>query len=80
MISKSIALGKKPHIVVLTPGRFLDHCINTKGFSIRHSKHVFLYEPDRLLDLDLGAHVADAKRRDPSCRNRVSLQYACVGL
>lgn len=43
------------HVVVITPGRLLDHFEKTKGFSMRHLKHLFLDEPDRLLDLDLGA-------------------------
>ena len=41
MISQSIALGGKPHVVVITPGRLLDHSEKTKGFSMRHLKHLF---------------------------------------
>ena len=54
MISQSIALGKKPHVVVATPGRLLDHLENTKGFSLRQLKYLVLDEADRLLDLDFG--------------------------
>jgi hypothetical protein len=35
MVAQSIALAKKPHIVVATPGRLKDHLENTKGFSLR---------------------------------------------
>ncbi|KAI4166257.1 MAG: hypothetical protein LQ342_000145 [Letrouitia transgressa] len=54
MISQAIALGKKPHIVVATPGRLLDHLENTKGFSLRNLRHLVMDEADRLLDLDFG--------------------------
>lgn len=54
MVSQSIALGKKPHIVVATPGRLLDHLENTKGSSLRQLKYLVHYEADRLLDLDFG--------------------------
>ncbi|KAL1959521.1 hypothetical protein VTO42DRAFT_1966 [Malbranchea cinnamomea] len=54
MISQAIALGKKPHVVVATPGRLLDHLENTKGFSLRQLKYLVLDEADRLLDLDFG--------------------------
>ena len=55
MVSQAIALGKKPHIVVATPGRLLDHLQNTKGFSLKALKYFVLDEADRLLDLDFGA-------------------------
>jgi ATP-dependent RNA helicase DDX47/RRP3 len=35
LVTQSIALAKKPHIVVATPGRLKDHLENTKGFSLR---------------------------------------------
>lgn len=54
MVSQSIALGKKPHVVVATPGRLLDHLEKTKGFSLRSLKYLVMDEADRLLDLDFG--------------------------
>lgn len=54
MIPQAIALGKRPHVVVATPGRLLDHMENTKGFSLRQMKYLVMDEADRLLDLDFG--------------------------
>src|ERR1700761_4253552 len=54
MVAQSIALSKKPHIVVATPGRLLDHLESTKGFSLRQQKFLRMDEADRLLDLDFG--------------------------
>ncbi|KAG9563096.1 putative ATP-dependent rRNA helicase rrp3, partial [Aureobasidium melanogenum] len=54
MVPQAIALGKKPHIIVATPGRLLDHLENTKGFSLRTLKYLVMDEADRLLDLDFG--------------------------
>ena len=54
MVSQSIDLGKRPHIIVATPGRLLDHLENTKGFTLRSLKYLVMDEADRLLDLDFG--------------------------
>ncbi|KAF2644953.1 DEAD-domain-containing protein [Massarina eburnea CBS 473.64] len=54
MVSQSIAIGKRPHIVVATPGRLMDHLENTKGFSLKHLRYLVMDEADRLLDLDFG--------------------------
>ncbi|KAK6128888.1 hypothetical protein DH2020_037368 [Rehmannia glutinosa] len=51
-VQQSIALGKRPHIVVATPGRLVDHLSNTKGFSLRMLKYLVLDEADRLLNDD----------------------------
>ncbi len=54
MVPQAIALSKRPHIVVATPGRLMDHLENTKGFSLKHLKYLVMDEADRLLDLDFG--------------------------
>ncbi|CAM8998565.1 unnamed protein product [Rhodiola kirilowii] len=48
MMQQTVALAKRPHIVVATPGRLVDHLTNTKGFSLRSLKYLVLDEADRL--------------------------------
>ncbi|KAH7127502.1 P-loop containing nucleoside triphosphate hydrolase protein [Dactylonectria macrodidyma] len=57
MVPQSIALGKKPHIIVATPGRLVDHLEKTKGFSLRTLKYLIMDEADRLLDMDFGPSI-----------------------
>ncbi|KIK03832.1 hypothetical protein K443DRAFT_676488 [Laccaria amethystina LaAM-08-1] len=57
MPTQAIALAKRPHIVVATPGRLMQHLEETKGFSLRSIKFLVLDEADRLLDLDFGASI-----------------------
>lgn len=40
MVDQAIALSKKPHIVVATPGRIVDHLENTKGFNLRNLRYL----------------------------------------
>ncbi|KIV83106.1 hypothetical protein PV11_05160 [Exophiala sideris] len=58
-ILQAMALGKKPHIIVATPGRLVDHLENTKGFSLRQLRYFVIDEADRLLDdLDFGPELS----------------------
>ncbi|KAL7628482.1 ribosomal RNA processing protein [Parahypoxylon ruwenzoriense] len=54
MVPQAISLSKKPHIVVATPGRLLDHLEKTKGFKLSSTKYLVIDEADRLLDMDFG--------------------------
>ena len=57
MVDQAIALAKKPHIVVATPGRLVDHLENTKGFHLKTLKFLVMDEADRLLTLDFGKEI-----------------------
>lgn len=69
MVPQAIALAKRPHIIVCTPGRLVDHLENTKGFSLRLLKYLVLDEADRLLDLDFGTELDNILKVLPKERN-----------
>jgi ATP-dependent RNA helicase DDX47/RRP3 len=52
MIQQAIALARKPHVIIATPGRLVDHLENTKGFSLRTIGELVLDEADRMLSMD----------------------------
>ena len=57
MMEQSMTLGKRPHIIVATPGRLVDHLENTKGFNLKQLKYLVLDEADRILNLDFEKEV-----------------------
>ncbi|XP_050514033.1 probable ATP-dependent RNA helicase DDX47 [Diabrotica virgifera virgifera] len=57
MMSQALILAKKPHILIATPGRLLDHLENTKGFSLRALKFLVMDEADRILNMDFEVEV-----------------------
>lgn len=52
MVTQALALAKRPHIIVATPGRLVDHLENTKGFNLRALKYLVMDEADRILNMD----------------------------
>lgn len=56
-MTQALALAKKPHVVIATPGRLVDHLENTKGFSLRSVKYLVMDEADRILNMDFGEEV-----------------------
>ncbi|CCH60152.1 hypothetical protein TBLA_0C03500 [Henningerozyma blattae CBS 6284] len=54
MMDQARDLMRKPHIIIATPGRLMDHLENTRGFSLRKLKFLVMDEADRLLDLEFG--------------------------
>uniref|UniRef100_A0A8D0GG76 Probable ATP-dependent RNA helicase DDX47 n=1 Tax=Sphenodon punctatus TaxID=8508 RepID=A0A8D0GG76_SPHPU len=57
MMSQSLALAKKPHVIIATPGRLIDHLENTKGFNLRALKYLVMDEADRILNMDFETEV-----------------------
>lgn len=52
MVAQSLQLAKKPHILIATPGRLVDHLENTKGFNLKAIKYLVMDEADRILNMD----------------------------
>ncbi|KAK8542528.1 hypothetical protein V6N12_015124 [Hibiscus sabdariffa] len=59
LMQQQIALAKRPHIIVGTPGRLVDHLTNTKGFSLHKLKYLVLDEADMLLNEDFEKALDD---------------------
>lgn len=57
MMTQAIALARKPHVVIATPGRLVDHLENTKGFSLRSLRFLVMDEADRILNMDFETEV-----------------------
>jgi ATP-dependent RNA helicase DDX47/RRP3 len=89
---QSIAIAKRPHIIVATPGRLHWHLENTKGFSLRGVKFLVrvgilltsiylplcqvLDEADRLLDLDFGPIIDKILKIIP--KERITYLYSAT--
>ena len=57
MMTQSIALAKKPHVIIATPGRLVDHLENTKGFTLKTIRYLVMDEADRILNMDFEEDV-----------------------
>lgn len=57
MVSQALQLSKKPHILIGTPGRLVDHLENTKGFNLKAIKYLVMDEADRILNMDFEVEI-----------------------
>uniref|UniRef100_A0A023F8N6 RNA helicase n=1 Tax=Triatoma infestans TaxID=30076 RepID=A0A023F8N6_TRIIF len=57
MMSQALTLAKKPHIIIATPGRLVDHLENTKGFNLKALKFLVMDEADRILNMEFEFEV-----------------------
>ena len=69
MITQAITLAKKPHIIIATPGRLVDHLQNTKGFNLRNLKFLVMDEADRMLSMDFEEEINQILEVIPRERN-----------
>lgn len=76
MMTQSIALAKKPHIIIATPGRLVDHLENTKGFSLKTIRYLVMDEADRILNMDFEEDVDKMLKVIP--RDRVTYLYSAT--
>lgn len=58
MVSQALQLARKPHIIIATPGRLVDHLENTKGFNLKAIKYLVMDEADRILNLDFEVELS----------------------
>lgn len=72
MMTQAVALSKKPHVIVATPGRLVDHLENTKGFSLRTLKFLVMDEADRLLDMEFGPSLDKILKVIPDNETHIS--------
>ncbi|GAM25412.1 hypothetical protein SAMD00019534_085870 [Acytostelium subglobosum LB1] len=68
-MAQSMALARKPHIIVGTPGRVVFHLENTKGFNLKSLKYLVLDEADRLLSMDFEEEINTILKVIPRERN-----------
>merc|ERR1719469_848095 len=76
MVSQAIQLAKKPHIIVATPGRLIDHLENTKGFNLKALKFLVMDEADRILNMDFEVEVDKILRCIP--RERRTMLFSAT--
>lgn len=76
MMTQSIALAKKPHIIIATPGRLVDHLENTKGFTLKSIKFLVMDEADRILNMDFEEEVDKMLRVIP--KDRTTYLYSAT--
>jgi len=69
MVDQAMQLAKKPHIVIASPGRLVDHLENTKGFHIKGIKYLIMDEADRLLSMDFDQALDKILENSPRDRN-----------
>ena len=76
MMSQSLTLAKKPHIIIATPGRLVDHLENTKGFNLKALKYLVMDEADRILNMDFEQEVDKILKAIP--RERRTLLFSAT--
>ncbi|NWS03215.1 DDX49 helicase, partial [Motacilla alba] len=59
MVAQALALSRRPHVVVATPGRLADHLRSSSTFSLGKIKFLVLDEADRLLEQGSADFSAD---------------------
>ncbi|KAK1351035.1 DEAD/DEAH box helicase [Hamiltosporidium tvaerminnensis] len=61
MVIQTMNINRKPHVIVGTPGRIVDHLDRTKKFCLSKTKMLVLDEADKLLEMDFENEIKRIK-------------------
>ncbi|XP_049852141.1 uncharacterized protein LOC126329591 [Schistocerca gregaria] len=70
---QTVDLRSRPDVVVATPGRMLDHILNTCAFGLEDLEILVLDEADRLLELGFVAQLEEIVKACPKSRQTILL-------
>jgi ATP-dependent RNA helicase DDX27 len=69
--AQEVALRARPHIIVATPGRLIDHVRNAHGFVLDDIEILVMDEADRLLEMGFKDEVEEIVRLTPAGRQTI---------
>ncbi|WLF78708.1 ribosomal RNA processing protein [Lodderomyces elongisporus] len=77
MMEQARDLMRKPHVIIATPGRLIDHLEHTKGFSLKKLQYLVMDEVDRMIDLDYAKAIDQILKQIPS-HQRITYLYTAT--
>ncbi|MDP3919275.1 MAG: DEAD/DEAH box helicase [Candidatus Omnitrophota bacterium] len=75
MLRQITALKNKPHVIIATPGRLIDH-LQQKTCTLKHFNILVLDEADRMLDMGFAPQVEQVLRQMP--RDRQTMLFSAT--
>ena len=76
VMDQAVALAKRPHVIVGTPGRLHYHLQSTKGFNLKKLRYLVLDEADRLLNMDFEEEITSILKVLP--RDRQTMLFSAT--
>ena len=79
MTTQALELSQKPHIVIATPGRLVDHIQTSSGaIHFKRLKYLVLDEADRILTETFNEDLQIVLQGLPSCKQRKTLLFSAT--
>jgi ATP-dependent RNA helicase DDX27 len=76
--AQEVSLRARPHIIVATPGRLIDHVRNAQSFTLDDVEILIMDEADRLLEMGFKDEVEEIIRFTPSSARQTLLFSATM--
>jgi ATP-dependent helicase YprA (DUF1998 family) len=78
MTSQSLALTQRPHVVVATPGRLIDHLEGAQPPALANLRFLVLDEADRILSAGFAPELTKVLKRLPASERRQTLLFSAT--